>query len=121
MSRICINGVWYVPETASQPQLTNLNVGKYLSLVYETDNYCWEASRLYKDDHETFYDDIDIKFTNKTRKPWVEEYWDNPVWFRDILENKKSVIEITQDTGMNSDGINEFKNFLLYLKDKEWL
>ncbi|NBO22538.1 hypothetical protein EBU94_04260 [bacterium] len=92
MSRICINGVWYVPETASQPQLTNLNVGKYLSFVYETDDYCWEASRLYKDDHETFYDDIDIKFTNKTCKPWVEEYWDNPTWFRDILENKKSVV-----------------------------
>ena len=70
--RILINGVWYVRET--QPEEIILDdLTQTLNIIYENGNYSWEATRIYKDDGENFYETFDIEFTDKTGKPWHTE------------------------------------------------
>jgi hypothetical protein len=57
--------------------------------IFETDKYCFVASRIKKDDG-TFHDDISVTVTDKqfpSRDDWTEEHWDNMNWFRGILNN----------------------------------
>ena len=75
-NKIQINGVWYVredsiaPTTNTKEHLFNPdNVTNFEACVYETDDYCWEASRIRKDDG-TFYKDVHIEFKDKTVDNW---------------------------------------------------
>jgi hypothetical protein len=117
--RILINGVWYVRETEPKTETKEIEVIDFIGSICETDDYVWKASRLYKDDGETFYDGFDIEFTDKTTLPWKEEHWHNMNWFKGVLEdNPESMKDAIRS--MDDEGIKDFKLFLNKLKDKGW-
>jgi len=124
-NRIQINGVWYVREDSQPAEETfeDIQVAQSLECVYETDDYCWVASRMYKDDGETFYLGIDIKCTNKTsrdRDTWVEDFWDNNIWFLGVYNNVSSSMIEAREL-MNEKGIKDFRNFIHKLIQMGWL
>ena len=122
MDRIQINGVWYVREDINyvREKEREMNLAFSQTCTYETDEYCWETSRLYKD-KETFYPGIDIKFTKKDGPaPWREEHWDNNVWMRGVLKgDPESMFEAKKS--MNDQGIADFQAFLKKLVELGWL
>ena len=127
-NRIQINGVWYVREDSQPAEETfeDIQVIQTLECLYETDDYCWEASRMYKDDGKTFYPGIDIKFTDKTyktpgdREDWIEDYWDNDTWILGVYHNEPSSMPEAKQA-MNEKGIKDFRNFIHKLIQMGWL
>jgi hypothetical protein len=127
--RIEINGVWYVREDAITDSLDHLE-SEEMDLIfseeccYETDKYCFIASRIRKDE-DGFYPDIDIKFTDKrsgSRDTWKEEYWDNNNWFKRILEgDPESVESLDKETELCKEGKRQFKRFLNRLVEEGWI
>ena len=118
--RIEINGVWYVREDLLDKQ-EKVELSFSLEAMYENDKYCWQATRLYKENSQThFYDDIDIKFTDKREKPWKEEHWDNNTWMVGVLDNDPESLKDARES-MCDDGIKTFKLFLNKLKEEGWL
>ena len=119
MDRIEINGVWYVKEDKpNKLDLTEKDVTFSKSCVYETDDYCWEATLLSIDNGKNFYPDIDIEFTDKETK--ITEYWDNSDWLNKVLDgNKKEIEEAKKD--MSDKGIEDFTAFLKFLRKENWL
>ena len=124
MDRIEINGVWYVKEDyvkedkPNKLDLTEKDVTFAKSYVYETDDYCWEAILISKDNGKEFYPDLKIDFTDK--KIDITEYWDDPYWLNKILDgDKKEIEEAKKD--MSDQGIEDFKAFLKFLKKENWL
>jgi hypothetical protein len=122
--RVQINGVWYRRETEEVAQRVKYEIGddfaEYRGLVWETDQFCFEASRLYKDGGEDLYDDFSIKFTDKRVKPWVEDHWDSMSWFEAMhLGNRESVKGLTGEIG--EDGVAQTQAFLNLLARKGWL
>ena len=121
-NRIQIDGVWYVRETDTPKTITidPSNLTRTQTLTYENDNYCWEAIRIYKDDGESFYDSVDVQFTDKRTKPWKEDYWESNPWLIGVLEgNEESLIEARD--AMDAEGIAHFRGFLKCLKEEGWL
>ena len=118
-NRIQVDGVWYVREDQVQESF-ELNPVKFDGIVVENENYCFEATRIHKDDNGGYYkDSVDIKFTDKRIKPWKEDYWDNNDWMRRVLENNSdSIKELPIE---DPKDIKYFQSFLQYLKDEEWL
>lgn len=129
-SRIEINGVWYVREDAITDSLDHLEAEE-IDLIfseectYETDKYCFVASRIRKDESEEFYEDIYVEFTDKrsgNKDTWKEEYWDNNNWFKGILENNpESINSFNKDIDLCKEGKKQFKAFLHMLKKEGWL
>jgi hypothetical protein len=125
--RVQINGVWYKREDPKietpEYEITDRNVTKHLSYIFESTDFCFEAIRLYKDEGETFFDSIDIEFTDKRVKPWKTDFWDNPNWFKGILDNDPEALNDEDGTikDLGSNGLGQLKAFLAYLKDKKWL
>jgi len=125
--RIQINGVWYKREEPKietpKYEINDLNVTKHLSYSFESTDFCFEAIRLYKDEGETFFNSIDIEFTDKRVKPWKVDYWDNPNWFRGILDNNPESLNVEEETieNLGPNGLGQLQAFLGYLKDKGWL
>ncbi len=117
--RILINGVWYVRETQLEEEIILDDLTQTLNIIYENGDYSWEATRIYKDDGESFYDGFDIEFTDKRIKPWKEEYWDNMKWFKGVLEDDSHSMKLAEEA-MNNEGIKHLKAFLKYLKEKGW-
>lgn len=117
--RIQINGVWYVRETDTEEEIRVDNLTQTLNIIYENGDYVWEATRIYNDDGESFYDGFDIEFTDKTTKPWKTEQWDNMTWFKGILDNNHSSMEDAKED-MNDKGIKDFRLFLNELKNRGW-
>ena len=121
--RIQINGVWYKREEPKREPAewpVEEMVCSCRTYIFETTEFCFQASRSYKDNSDTLYSDMDIEFTDKRVKPWKEEYWDNPNWFRGILDNNPdSLKEALKELGGN--GVEQLQAFLGYLKDKGWL
>jgi len=115
--RIQIDGVWYVRETAALAPI-ELDPTEFEGIVVEDDKFCFEATRIRRDSGE-FYDDIDMKFTDKRVKPCKEEYWDSNAWMKGILNNNPDSHKGLPDIG--SEGIRFLQAFLQFLKDKEWL
>ena len=120
--RIEINGVWYISEDlANKEEEEDFELSFSLQAMYEDDKYCWEATRLYKTDLESsFYDDIDIKFTDKRVKPWKEEHWDNNAWMKGVLNNEFEAL-VDANESMCPNGVKTFKIFLNKLKEEGWL
>lgn len=119
MDRIQINGVWYVRETEQNQEIILDDLTQTLNIIYENGNYSWEATRIYKDDGETFYDTFDVEFTDKSGKPWNTEYWDNMSFLKGVLENDNHSMKLAKES-MDDEGIRHFKAFLKYLKEKGW-
>jgi len=125
--RIQINGVWYKREEPKietpKYEINDLNVTKHLSYSFESTDFCFEAIRLYKDEGETFFNSIDIEFTDKRFVPWKTELWDNPNWFKGILDNDPEALNDDEGTieSLGPNGLGQLKAFLIYLKDKKWL
>ena len=66
MDRIKINDFWYVKEDKpTKLDLTEKDVTFSKSCVYETGDYCWEASLISKDNGKEFYPDLEIEFTGR--------------------------------------------------------
>lgn len=129
-NRIEINGVWYVREDAINDALDHLEEDEVELIfskecLYETDNYCFVASKIRKDDSEESYQDTSITVKEKIngdQDSWKEEYWDNDSWFKGILEgNPESIQSLNNDTTLCEQGKREFKSFLHTLKKEGWL
>lgn len=122
--RIQIDGVWYVKEepTQNKIKIEDHQLIQCQTIVYETDDYWWEATKIYKDDGETFFDGVDIKFTNKEgdRENWKEEYWDNDNWFREVYKNDEDSLTEAREV-MNENSIAHFQAFIGKLIEKGWL
>jgi hypothetical protein len=118
--RIEINGIWYIREDLADKQ-EEVELSFSLEAMYENDKYCWEATRLYKENSQThFYDDIDIKFSDKREKPWKKEHWDNNSWMKGVMNNDPEAIICAKES-MCEDGIKTFKLFLNKLQEEGWL
>jgi hypothetical protein len=129
-NRIEVNGVWYVREDAINDSLDHLE-DEEIDLVfseecaYETDKYCFVASRIRRDDSSEFYPDITITFTDKrsgNRDTWKEDYWDNNNWFKGIVEgNPESIKSLNEEIELCSQGKRQLKGFLNRLVEEGWL
>jgi hypothetical protein len=118
MDRIEINGVWYVREDQQQEESIQLDLVNYHGCVIENNEFAFKATKTLKDDG-SYYNDIDIKFTDKRSKPWKEEYWDHPAWMNGVLNNNPESLKELPDIGSN--GVQFLRAFLKHLKNKEWL
>ena len=121
--RIQIDGVWYVKESNAKPttkkvEIEDFDITKYKGAVYETDDYCWEATKIYKDDG-TLYSGLDIKFTDKANSEIIR-YWDNDLWMRGVLESNPESLEEAREV-MDEEGIAYFQAFLAKLRKDFWL
>ena len=120
--RIQIDGVWYVKESNATPksvEIKDTQVIKFKGATYETNNYCWEATKIYKDDG-TLYSGLDVKFTDKTVNPWKDSHWDNDKWMEGVLENNPDSLKEAYEV-MNEEGVAHFQAFLNKIKDEFWL
>jgi hypothetical protein len=124
MDRIEINGVWYVKEEyvkedkPTKLDLTEKDVTFSKSCVYETNDYCWEANLLSKDNGKEFYSNLEIEFTDI--KIDTTEYWDNPFWLNHILDGDQMAIKEAKKY-MSDKGLEDFTAFLKFLKKENWL
>jgi hypothetical protein len=116
--RIQIDGVWYVREDSQNDESINLDVVETQGFFVEDDNFCYEATRM-GNDKGGFYEDVDIKVTDKRQKPWKEDHWDNNNWMRGILERNPDSLKELSD--LDGNDIRFLQTFLQYLKDEEWL
>jgi hypothetical protein len=127
--RIQINGVWYTREDNQPTQeikpLKREDVTAFKGFVYETDKFCYEVTIIAKDglfEEGEYHDNINIKFTDKRIKPWVEDHWDSMGWFRGVSENNPdSINSLINENEMEVEDILEFRSFLAFLKQQGWL
>ena len=119
MDRIEINGIWYVKEDIIEKEVIELNPILSEKITVENNDFCFVATKMFKEDTETQLGDIYIKFTDKRVKPWKEEYWDNINFIKGILNKDPEFLPLLPDFSVSQ--IKYFQAFLQYLKDKEWL
>ena len=119
-NRIQINGVWYVKEDTIKKPIIELEPTKFEGYVVENRDYCFEATRIFRDD-DTSYESINIEVTTKKgkRKDWTTDHWDNNTWMIGILENDEDAWGGLPE--MSQDNILFLQAFLQFLKDKKWL
>ena len=119
--RIQVNGVWYVREQEDTAPEVEIDIIRSEARTIESDKYCFEAIRLErKDAPGTYFDGIDINFTDKREKPWKEDYWDNSAWLRGVLINDPESLGHLKES-VCLQGEAEFKTFLKELKQEGWL
>jgi hypothetical protein len=119
-NRIQINGEWYIKESTiidKKVEIEDSDIARFEGAVYENKDYCWEATKVYKDDG-TLYGGVDIKFTNKSTGKI--EYWDNVDWIVRVLENKEDAMEMACES-MNDEGVAHFQAFLGKLVEMFWI
>jgi len=119
MNRIEINGVWYVKEDTLKKKHIEIDPTHFEGCIVENDEFCFEATRI-NNDKGSFYDTIDIKFTDKRVKPWKEDHWDGNLWMKGVLNNEPDSLEALSND-LESEDIRFFQAFLQYLTDKKWL
>jgi hypothetical protein len=123
--RIQINGVWYIRENQTEDYDYDYDYDIESDVIHsesyqlETDNYRWEATRLLRTDG-SFLDDFYILFTDKKVSLHNDDIWDNIPFMKGILKNNPDSLKALKES-LNSNGIKDFKAFLKYLKEKEWL
>lgn len=136
-NRIQINGVWYVKDFCQDSYVPNgsvhfdpKNTTKVISCVWEYGDWCFEASKIFRDSDlpysfslEDCYDGVDIKITDKRsadREDWIEQHCDNENWFLGVYnDNPESMPDANEM--FDPQGLAEFKVFIGYLIDKGWL
>lgn len=120
-NRIQINGAWYILEQQEQLPEVKINIIRSESRTIESDKYCFDAIRLERSDAPgTYFEDIDIEFTDKREKPWKEDCWDNNAWFRGVLLNDPESLGYLEES-VCLQGEAEFKTFLKELKQEGWI
>lgn len=130
--RIQINGTWYVREELCLCDKESKTIEEVSPIhpndltfseevIYENDDFCWVASRLFRDkDAGTYFDSIDIRFTDKRTKPWKEELWDSNGWIRGVLNNDPDSLESAFEI-MGTHGTAVFREFLKVVVKMDWL
>jgi hypothetical protein len=122
MKTINIDGVEYalVPVGKLEPEV-EIHIIRTEARTIESDKYVFEAVRLERSDVPgTYFDGIDIEFTDKRQKPWKEEYWDNSAWMKGVLINDPESLENLRES-VCLQGEAELKTFLKELKQEGWL
>jgi len=122
MDRIEINGVWYVKEETATKKHIELVPTHFEVFVVENDEFCFEATRIFRDDGTPYENCVSIECTDKRssdRKDWETEHWDNNEWLRGVLKNNPDSWKELPDMG--SKNILFLQTFLQYLTDKGWL
>lgn len=114
--RIQIDGVWYVKE---KTQTNNLDTTEYEGKVYESGLYCFDVTRIKKDD-KNYYKYPTIKFTDKRHRPWREEEWDNNLWFLGVLDDDPESMKDVKES-MCSQGIDELREVVGDLLLMGWI
>ena len=128
--RIEINGIWYVREdkqhTPVIDEIDDEDVVDTLSCTWETDEFCFDATVILRDNAEElsdFYGSPFLKITDKRpsdRKDWIEHEVDNSNWFLGVLEGNPDSMKEAKEI-FNDNGIQEFQIFISYLIQKGWL
>ena len=122
MDRIEINGIWYVKEDTIEKEIIELNPILSEEITVENNDFCFVATKMFKEDTETQLGDIDIKFTDKRVKPWKEETWDHLGFFRGCIErNPDSLLSLRGESGFNTDDVENFIAFLKEIQKRGWL
>ena len=116
--RIKIGDVWYVREEQPVEEI-EMDVIPFDGRVFETDLYCFEATRLYNDDGIP-YEGCDIEFTDKRVKPWKVDNLDNPIWFIGVLESNPESMDEAHEM-LCEQGIAEFRAFVRDLISVGWV
>ena len=127
--RIQVDGVWYVRETSTLPivEIKPNSVTNTLGCVWESREWCFEATAILRDEAEDLtdiYTIIDIVITDKrseNRDEWIEhDSCDNSRWFIGVLEGDSDSMEEAEEM-MDDQGIAEFRGFISHLIDKGWI
>ena len=126
-NRIQINGDWYIKEqesttAADEVQPKELDLVYTEMCLYEVLDYCFEATRCFKDyDSSEFYEDaIDIKVTDKRTKSWKIHNWDNVAWFRGVFDGDKRAINDALAV-LGTYGVMELTQFIGHLIKIGWI
>ena len=126
--RIQVDGVWYVRENKTLPivEIKPRDVTNSLSCTWESDEWCFEATVILKDEAENLtdiYTDPWIEITDKrpaNRDDWKKDNSDNPNWFIGVLEGSDESMEDANKI-FDEQGLAEFRGFISYLIDKGWV
>ena len=128
-NRIEIDGVWYTREDNTTPEVKPRLESSiaFEGLVFESDLYCFEATRLRDDDGEFYDKECSIKFTDKsitivddTSGIIRDEYWDNAEWMVGFLNNDPEAIAEAEET-LCPQGMEEFRIVVQELAEKGWI
>lgn len=118
MNRIQINGIWYVPENSQD--VVAIEPDREECYTIENSDFYFKAIRIFDQEENSFFDDIDIHFIDKRpNKPKQQDTWDNNDWMIGILKNDDASMEDLPDIGRS--GLATLKAFLQFLVDKDWL
>ena len=118
MNRIQINGIWYVPENSQD--VVTIEPDREECYTVENSDFYFKAIRIFDQEENSFFDDIDIHFIDKRpNKPKQQDTWDNNDWMIGILKNDDASMEDLPDIGRS--GLATLKAFLQFLVDKDWL
>jgi hypothetical protein len=129
--RIQINGIWYVAETQRPVEpvesIDPNTVVVSIERVWETGDWCFEATVIMRDNAETLddhYPDPMITITDKRpgyREDWVtHNNMDNPIWMLGVYEGNPESMSEAEEM-MDDDGIYQFRQFLGHLIECGWL
>lgn len=128
--RIQVDGIWYVRESSTLPivEIDEMLVTNTLNCIWESDNWCFEATAILLDEAKTLTDIytaiIDIEITDKRnpdRDKWIEHNGiDNTNWFIGVYEGNPESMPEAEDM-LDEQGIAEFRGFIEHLIDKGWI
>ena len=126
--RIEINGVWYIREDLAvcPIEMDDVSIANSLECTYETGDWCFTASVILKEDAVLLtdhYPDPYVLIVDKRssdRSDWTEDSSDNPNWMIGILEGSPEAVSDAVKM-FDTQGLAEFKRFLLHLVEKGWL
>ena len=124
-NRIEIDGVWYTREDNTTPEVKPRLESSiaFEGLVFESDLYCFEATRLRDDDGEFYDKECSIKFTDKSIIHDIDkfqEYWDNAEWMIGFLNNDPEAIAEAEES-LCPQGIEEFRVVVQELAENGWI
>ena len=123
-NRIKIGDEWYVKESSINKTEDSIHIDATMSqhIIFETDECCFNVSRIYRDDEETFYDDVSIEFTDKrgSYEDWKAEDWDNNTWLIGVLQNDE-VSLVSARESLSEKGISELKYVVKQLVKRGWI
>ena len=121
-NRIEIDGVWYTREDNTTPEVKPRLESPiaFEGLVFESDLYCFEATRLRDDDGEFYDKECSIKFTDKKIDTNNPEYWDSAEWMVEFLNNNPGAISEAKES-LCPQGIEEFRVVVKELAEKGWI
>lgn len=118
MDRIQINGIWYVPENSQD--VVVIEPDREECYTVENSDFYFKAIRIFDQEENLFFDDIDIHFIDKRpNKPKQQDTWDNNDWMIGILKGDDASMQDLPDIGRS--GLATLRAFLQYLVDKNWL